>query len=83
MIINYPTLSAAIWGSDWMDGSSEFRMMLPFWEVFQMRNVLMDLVDFQYSWNIGVNSYSIFTIYISLDLHFYCESNDSIFVVIE
>ena len=59
MIINYPTLSAAIWGSDWMDGSSAFQMMLPFWEVFQMRNVLMDLVNFQYSWNIGVNSYLI------------------------
>jgi hypothetical protein len=45
-IINYPNLSAAIWGLDWMDGSSAFWMSFPFWELFQMWNVLMDLVDF-------------------------------------
>ena len=29
-----------------MDGSIAFWMTLPFWEVFQMRNVLMDFVDY-------------------------------------
>ena len=46
-------------GWDWMDGSIAFWMTFPFWEVFQMQNVLMDFIDFQNSWNISVNSYSI------------------------
>ena len=72
LIINYPTLSAAIWGRDW--GSSAFWMRFPFWEVFQMRNVLMDFVDFQYSKNISVNSYSISMKITPLDLYYKCES---------
>ena len=73
-IINYPTLSTAIWGRDWMDGSIAFWMTFPFWEVFQMWNVLMDFIDFQYSWNISVNSYLISMRVTPLDLYKKCES---------
>ena len=74
LIINYLTLSAAIWGWDWMDGSIAFWMTFPFWEVFQMWNVLMDFVDFQYSWNISVNSYSISMRVTPLDSYKKCKS---------
>jgi hypothetical protein len=33
LIINYPALSAAIWGQDEMDGGRAHWMTLPFWEV--------------------------------------------------
>jgi hypothetical protein len=40
-----------------MDGSKAFWMTLPFWEVFQMRKVLMDLVDFgihEIAWSVFI-----------------------------
>jgi hypothetical protein len=46
LIINYPALSAAIGGWDGVDCSRAYWMTLPFWEAFQMRQILMDLVDF-------------------------------------
>jgi hypothetical protein len=46
MIKIYPTLSAAIGGRDGMDGSRAYWMMFPFWETFQIWQILMDLVDF-------------------------------------
>jgi hypothetical protein len=45
LIINYPALSAAIWGWDGVDRSRAYWMTLPFWEEFQMRQILMALVD--------------------------------------
>ena len=45
LIINYPALSTAIGGRDGVDGSRAYWMTLPFWEAFQIRQILMDLVD--------------------------------------
>ena len=45
LIINYPAISAAIGGRNWMDGSIAIWMTLPFWEALQIHHILMDLVD--------------------------------------
>ena len=42
----YSTFSTAIGGRDGMDGGRTYWMMFPFWETFQIRQILMDLVDF-------------------------------------
>ena len=66
LIINYPEISAAIGVRNWMDASSSNWMTLPFLEALQ---ILMDLVDFQYSWNIFVSSYPITMKVPPLDSH--------------
>ena len=45
LIFNYPAISAAIGGRNWMDGSMAIWMTLPFWEALQIHHILMDLVD--------------------------------------
>ena len=47
---------------------------LPFLGSIQMWNVLMDFVDFQYSWNMSVNSYSISMRVTPLDSYKKCKS---------
>jgi hypothetical protein len=69
LIINYPALSAAIGGRYWMDGSRTNWMTLPIWEVFQIRQILMDLVDFKYSWNSRVSFCAMTTKVEPLDSH--------------
>jgi len=74
-MINCPALSAAIGGRDGMDGSRAFWMTLPFWEAFQMRKVLMDLVDLWYSWNSIVSFHPITMRIEPLDSYLNCESS--------
>jgi hypothetical protein len=61
IIINCPARSAAFGGQDGMDASGAYWMTFPFWEAFQMRQILMVFVDFWYLWNSVVSSYPITT----------------------